>query len=261
MKVTDQIGRELEFHRVPKRIISVVPSQTEYLYDLGLSEHIVGQTIFCVHPEYAFKAAIKVGGTKRLHIEKILELKPDIVIANKEENEKEQIETLQKELPVWTSDIKTLDDALNMMLQLGAILDKNKKAIEITDRIRQGFNTIETIATPKKALYLIWRQPWMGVGMDTFVHHMLGYYGLQNAVQVPGSRYPEFTVEEMVNLDPDVVLLSSEPYPFKQEHISELETLLPRARIELVDGELFSWYGSRLLKSVDYFHKIRGLLS
>ncbi len=157
----DQLGRKIQINHPPKRIISLVPSQTELLFDLGLNDEVVGVTKFCVHPENKFKSITKIGGTKKLNMEKIRSLNPDLIIGNKEENEKEQIETLMKEFPVWMSDIYNLDDALNMMKALGKLVDKNKKALEMATAIKERFTNLEKGLNgkePPSAAYLIWKK-------------------------------------------------------------------------------------------------------
>lgn len=252
MKVVDQLGRQIEINDTPQRVVSVVPSQTEYLYDLGLGNNIVGQTLFCVHPENRFKNAVKVGGTKKLNLDKIRELKPDIIIANKEENEHSQILKLEKEFPVWISDIKTMDDALDMMLELGSIFGKVMEADNIISQINTALAKGMPQQKIRKTLYLIWREPWMAAGRDTFVNHMMQYAGFDNVLEDSGSRYPDLSDMEIRKLDPEYVLLSSEPYPFKEIHVQELRKLLPQSHIVLVDGEMFSWYGSRLVQAFPY---------
>lgn len=242
---------------IPKRIVSLVPSQTELLFDLGLEEETVGITKFCVHPESWFRSKVRVGGTKSIHIEKIKALKPDLILANQEENVKDQIEALATIAPVWVSDIHTLQDGLEMINTIGKLTDRFEKAGIIVKLIEHRFEHLQQMAPQQKqnTLYLIWRNPWMSIGQDTFIHHIMQTAGLAN---VCGNltRYPELTEEEIIKLNPSVVLLSSEPYPFKEKHIAELQALLPQAKILLVDGELFSWYGSRLLHTPAYLEKI-----
>ncbi|MBS3913199.1 MAG: ABC transporter substrate-binding protein [Bacteroidetes bacterium] len=252
----DQLGRKVFLDSSPKRIVSLVPSQTEYLYDLGLGERIAGQTIFCIYPENEFKRATKVGGTKKLLLDKIRELKPDIIIANKEENEASQIKELEMEYPVWISDIKTIEGAYGMMKTIGEIFGKEGIASEWIHKIKIKFESLELSKSPRKALYLIWREPWMAAGRDTFINAMLPFAGFENAIQDENSRYPELNLNEMESLNPEFVLLSSEPYPFQEKHIAELKSILPETKVLLVDGEMFSWYGSRLLQAPDYFSQI-----
>lgn len=255
--VTDQMGREVTFSYPPRRIISLVPSQTELLYDLGLADEVVGQTLFCIHPEAMHKSKPRIGGTKNYKLDKIAALQPDLIIGNKEENEKAGIEELEKHYPVWMSDIQTLDDALDMMTRIGALTHRSDKAREITTKIKQAFDSFKPLTTtPLATAYLIWREPWMAAGHSTFITSMLARLGMQNVFMNETSRYPQFTGEQLASVNPELILLSSEPYPFKEKHISELQQLCPRAKVMLVDGELFSWYGSRLLHSVEYFKRL-----
>jgi ABC-type Fe3+-hydroxamate transport system substrate-binding protein len=253
LKVIDQIGREVVFNFPPKRIVSVVPSQTELLFNLGLHEEITAVTWFCIHPEDA-QSKTKIGGTKNLKLDKIRKLQPDLIIANKEENEKEQIEALAKDFPVWTSDIHNLDQALDMCLQLGYITGKNAEAKSIADRIRQSFRDLPN-ANGLRVLYLIWKGPYMSVGRDTFISYMLDRCGFVNVMQ-DTCRYPEVSEDAIKELKPDLIFLSSEPYPFKEKHIAELQQISPESKVILVDGEMFSWYGSRLLYAADYLKEL-----
>jgi ABC-type Fe3+-hydroxamate transport system substrate-binding protein len=246
---TDQLGREISFLFPPKRIVSLVPSQTELLFDLGLSDAIAGVTLFCIHPEEA-KQKEKVGGTKKLNLEKIAALRPDLIIANKEENTKEQVEWLSEHFPVWISDIKTLDDSLEMIQNIGALTGKQEAAGKISGEIMHNFESFMP-GPPKRTLYLIWCDPWMSIGSDTFINDILERCGLVNILS-QHSRYPELTDDMIRELRPDLILLSSEPYPFKEKHIAEIKNLSPASDIRLADGEMFSWYGSRLLKAGDY---------
>lgn len=256
--VTDQMGRTVSVPEIPGRIISLVPSQTELLFDLGLADRIIGQTLFCVHPEPAFKTAVKIGGTKKLQLDKIRDLQPDLIIGNKEENDREQILALEKEFPVWMSDIVTLEDALQMILMLGDLSGKGEEARQMEQQIRQEFRQLPPPPSkPLSALYLIWREPWMAAGRNTFIDKMLQAAGFENAISGADTRYPELTSAEMAALDPDVVFLSSEPYPFSEKHLHELSLILPGTPLRLVDGEMFSWYGSRLRLAPAYFAGLR----
>jgi ABC-type Fe3+-hydroxamate transport system substrate-binding protein len=248
----DQMGNKLSVSFPPTRIISLVPSQTELLADLGLSTEVVGVTKFCIHPG-AWKTKIRVGGTKHFNHEVIDQLAPDLILGNKEENYQDGIEALQKKYPVWMSDITSLTDALAMIRSIGALTDRGETAQDLIAEISARFDQLPKFR-PATVLYLIWRRPWMAAACDTFIDHMLSVIGLQNVVRK--TRYPELTGEEIQVLNPDLIFLSSEPYPFKENHIAELRVLCSKAKVMLVDGEMFSWYGSRLLKAPDYF---RGL--
>ncbi len=244
---------------VPKRIISLVPSQTELLWDLGLRDELVGITKFCIHPKEMFQSKTRIGGTKKLDFEKIKALQPDLIIGNKEENEQAQIEELMKHYPVWMSDINTLNDAYKMITDIGSIVNKQNASEKIVLQIKSEFNSIlnskSKILNQKSTAYFIWKKPYMVASEDTFINEMMITCGFKNVFQNK-TRYPEVTLEELQQLQPEVILLSSEPYPFKEKHIKEFTTACPNAKIIIVDGELFSWYGSRLVKSPKYFTKL-----
>lgn len=237
-----------------QKIVSVVPSQTELLYDLGLDEAVIGITKFCVHPEKWFRTKTRVGGTKTLNIEKIKDLQPDLIIANKEENTKEQIETLQTFTTVYVSDIKTVGDALQMIRAIGGLTGKESKAEEIIHDIQNKFEQLGK-GLKKDVAYFIWRNPYMAAGNDTFIHDMITRIGWRNIYEGT-PRYPEVDLADLKNRNPDLVLLSSEPYPFGQKHIDELQEYLPDTKIVLADGEMFSWYGSRMLHAPGYFKSL-----
>ena len=231
----DQTGRSVGIPFNPRRIISLVPSQTELLADLGLLDRIVGRTRFCIHPD-EIRQCSSVGGTKDFSIERIHALQPDLIIANKEENDKSRILELEKHYPVWVSDVSGLDEALNMIVSVGTITGKESQAIEIAGRIKYEFECMEPLVQGS-VLYFIWKDPWMVAGKGTFIDHMLHRLGLQN--QAPSDRYPELTDEMLNQLNPDHIFLSSEPYPFKEKHIPELRVMFPNANIRIVNGEYF----------------------
>ena len=251
----DQLNRKVAVDSLkPLRIVSLVPSQTEFLHDIGLEEEVVGITKFCIHPKRWFKTKVRVGGTKNLNLNTIRSLKPTLILANKEENTQSQIEMLAKEYPVWISDISTFDEALDMMERIGHLVGKYEKAKSITDKLRYiKLNSLPIVAS-RSTLYVIWQNPTMVAGVDTFIHSMMELAGFQNVVAL--ARYPELSLQEIERMNPDYVFLSSEPYPFKEKHRDEWQALLPKAKIKLVDGELFSWYGSRMLHSFDYFRAL-----
>lgn len=253
------MGRKIILGKTPERIISLVPSQTELLADLGLENEVVGITKFCIHPENWFRNKTRIGGTKHFDFEKINSLQPDLIIGNKEENEKEQIEELMKNHTIWMSDIKTLDNACEMIRKIGELTGKKEKAENFATEIKSRFDCFQKkiISFPEKRVaYFIWKNPWMGAGKNTFIDHMLKICGWKNVFYEIESRYPEVTFSELSLLDPELILLSSEPYPFKEKHTEELKAICPKAKILLVDGEYFSWYGTRLLKSPGYFKTV-----
>jgi ABC-type Fe3+-hydroxamate transport system substrate-binding protein len=239
-----------------QRIISLVPSQTELLYDLGLDEEVVGITKFCVHPKEWFRTKTRIGGTKNINIKKIFALKPDLVIANKEENVKEQIEALQLFTQVYVSDISNLADANQMILQVGELVHKKESAIALVEKIEEAFAALQhSHQHTIPAAYFIWQDPYMVAGGDTFINDMMHACGFENAFK-DKVRYPEISIEELKATGCKLLLLSSEPYPFKQKHIDALQPLLTDTKIILVDGEMFSWYGSRLMHAPEYFNQL-----
>lgn len=248
------MGFEIQLDQLPTRVISLVPSQTELLYYLGVEP--IAQTVFCVHPTDKFKSAVKIGGTKRLNLDKIRALKPELIIGNKEENSRKEVEELKLDFPVWMSDVNTLVDAMEMITTLGIFLGKVEESTNLANSVSGRFNRLlGTTPTTKGCIYLIWNEPFMAVGSNTFIHDMLGYAGFNNLL-AHHDRYPVLTIEELAKLAPEVILLSTEPFPFKKEHQDRIQALCPSSEVRIVDGEMFSWYGSRLLESVGYFETL-----
>ncbi len=248
------MGRTVELAAPPKRIVSLVPSQTEMLFDWGLDEALVGLTKFCVHPAGKKGEKQVVGGTKKLQLEKIAALAPDLVVGNKEENERSDMEWLFERFPVWMSDIVRVEDAYDMMERLGPVVGREAEAQQMVGEIKSLFDRAAASRAGQlsTAAYLIWRGPYMAAASDTFIHEMLRLAGFQN-VFGHLARYPTVTLSQLQAADPDFVLLSSEPYPFKEKHLAEFRAACPRATVRLVDGEMFSWYGSRMRLAADYF--------
>jgi ABC-type Fe3+-hydroxamate transport system substrate-binding protein len=240
------------------RIVSLVPSQTELLYHFGLEEEVIGITKFCVHPGKWYRNKTRIGGTKNVKIQSIHHLKPDLIIANKEENVKEQVEELAKIYDVLVTDVNNLTDAIKMINAIGRLVGKTKKASLMANKIEIKFQKLQDLASVKrkiKAAYLIWKDPLMAVGSHTFINDMMQYCGLENIFSFR-DRYPKITLEEL-RIDCELIMLSSEPYPFKEKHLKEMELQMPGVKIMLVDGEMFSWYGSRLLKASGYFKELQ----
>jgi ABC-type Fe3+-hydroxamate transport system substrate-binding protein len=253
-QAVDQMGRTVFVPADPQRIISLVPSQTELLFDLGLASRVVGVTRFCVHPAEAMKTKEIIGGTKKFRFEVIDRLKPDLIIGNKEENYEEGINTLAARYPVWMSDIVSFTDALAMIRAVGLITNTPDRADDFVMRILNSWSNIQL--PPARVLYLIWQEPWMAVGRHTFINSVIEKIGWTNVIT--SSRYPQITDPDIVELNPDVIVLSSEPFPFRDRHIAALSALCPHATVRLADGEMFSWYGSRMLKAADYFKSFQG---
>ena len=248
MNQTDMMGRLVNLPANPKRIICLVPSLTELLFDLGLDKEVVGITKFCIKPDLWFQSKNRVGGTKNVNFEKINELTPDLIIGNKEENSQSDIETLEKKHTVWMSDINTYQEALIAIQEIATICNVSERGRKLVAEIEEKrINYTKTIDSKEKqtALYFIWKSPYMVVGKHTYIDEMISILGFKNCYT--GNRYKELSKEDVANLKPNYIFLSSEPYPFKEKHRAEMQRLFPNSKVELVDGEVFSWYGSRLL--------------
>lgn len=255
IKVEDQIGDLIVLEKPASRIVSLVPSQTEMICDLGLEKALCGITKFCVHPGHLKDKTTVVGGTKNLHLDTIEKLKPDLVVANREENNRRDIQKLSKKIPVYVSDIASPEEGMDFATDMGELTGKTVEAEMLVDRLEFAYGELIKASanySPKKVLYLIWKDPYMAAGTDTYISKMMEYCGLENCLQIlleKGFRYPKLEVEEIIALQPDLILFSSEPYPFKENQIRALEseTEIPG---KYVNGELFSWYGSRILHTL-----------
>ncbi len=261
IQITDDLGTLHTFETTPKRIITLVPSLTETLYELGLEDQIIGVTKFCVHPYHLKSVKINVGGTKKVHIEKIKALNPDIIIANKEENTLEVVDSLKEICPVFVTDIVTVADTLKTINDFGMMFKRTtdaKKWMEKIDFAHTDFQNFMNNKVWQKAAYLIWREPYMAVGNNTFINEMLKLNKFENIYEKFEGRYPEVEIRKMrIQGDPELVFLSSEPYPFKEEHAFEIGRATHHAKTVFVDGEMFSWYGTRLFKAFQYFKALQ----
>lgn len=248
----------LKLSKPAVRIVSLVPSLTETLAYLGLEKETVGITKFCVHPAAWFESKQRIGGTKHVAIEKVKALRPDLLIASKEENLREQVEAIAQFCPVLLTDIVTIQDAIDSMISIGKHTGKAIEAEQLGHEIQLRFSSLH-ITERKKAVYLIWRKPWMLAGGDTFIHQMMDAAGYDN-VFGEHPRYPETSLEALAHMDIDCILLSSEPYPFTHKHVAEVSAAIPQAEVRLVDGEMFSWYGSRMLQAAPYFRTLHSVI-
>ena len=253
IEIIDQMNRTIRLEQPPKRIVSLVPSQTELLYFLDCDEQVVGITKFCIHPNHWFRNKARVGGTKNVNFDKLTELKLDLIIANKEDNAKEDIDQLKRDHNVYMSDIFNVEDACNMIIDVGKLVGQEMKAKELALKVEVDFKNLPRLSGT--VLYFIWSKPYMVVGPNTFIGHIIQRLGLTNLISNQEVRYQEITAEEITNLNPDHIFLSSEPFPFKTEHQKEFAKIT-NGKTHLVDGELFSWYGSRMLKMKPYFEKL-----
>lgn len=251
----DQCGREIQLKDFPLRIVSTVPSQTELLCSLGLENNIVGITAYCVHPKNLLADKENIGGTKDLQIEKIQKLKPDLIISNKEENVRQQIEKLAKTIPVWVSDVETLEQGLDLISEIG---DLTGRKIEAEDLLTQIYIEKKVLKkTPSlRTLYFIWKDPFMAAGTSTYIGDILDFNGLKNIAPTNEERYPQMAFDKLEDFDPELILLTSEPYAFSTKEAHELALKFPNALVKIVDGEMFTWYGSRVLLAMKYFQKL-----
>lgn len=267
---TDQMGRIVALNSVPERIVSLVPSITELLFDLGLGARVKGVTKFCIHPAAAREKAMIVGGTKSVKSDRIEEINPDLIIGSKEENTKEVIEKLEQHYPVWMSDVRSVKDGIELIRHIGIICGSEKASEKLADEVNHAFLSLRekwVEADKPKAAYLIWNDPLMVCGRDNFIESVLEYAGIQNVFSAVSNlsggttRYPAISSTDLMQSRPDWILLSSEPYPFKEKHIREFEAMIPKARVLLIDGEMCSWYGSKMRLMPAYLNDLRQRMS
>lgn len=246
-----EIDKTFNVNSLPpvKKVVSLVPSLTETIASMGARSRLAGVTRFCSEPNDIRFTVPMVGGTKNFSVGKIEQLKPDCVLAVKEENTRDLILELAEKLPVVLFDIENLNDVYQMIHLLGRLLDKEKQALQMSEKIKLGFDGLTVnIEKRTQVLYLIWKDPWMAAGTDTFIGKMIELAGFSNIVS---GRYPQ--VDDATFEQAELVLLSSEPYPFKNNHAIELRKRFPHQKFEWVEAKMFSWYGIRLMKSPAYF--------
>ncbi|WCK56215.1 helical backbone metal receptor [Aneurinibacillus sp. Ricciae_BoGa-3] len=251
----DSLGRSVSVLYPPQRIVSLCPSITETLYALGLGDRVVGRTRYCIHPAGRIEQATIVGGTKQISMEEMDKLEPGLIIAEKEENPKELVEELAQHYPVFVSNVENYADALGMIRELGQLtgcISQSEQMVRDTELRFTSISGFEGL----RAAYLIWRKPYMAAGQNTFIHSMMQRCGFVNVFAGYNSRYPTVTYEDFAKEKPDIILLSSEPFPFGEKHQAEFAQRLPGMKTMLVDGEMFSWYGSHMKEAADYFNKL-----
>lgn len=252
----DQMNFWVTVPERPQRIVSLVPSQTEFLYEIGLGDRVIGITNYCTHPKEWAEKKLRIGGPKDFSIDAIRLLNPDLIIANKEENHVDKILHLKKSYPVWISDVRNLEQALDMMRRIGVMVGRVKNAETVITKVRHNFQRILSLEKRINVAYFIWRKPYMSINYDTFIHAMLTTCGLNNCFSEQAARYPVISESMLRKAAPELVILPSEPFPFTQKHADEIREIIPQTRFFLVNGEMFSWYGSRLIKSPPYYNKL-----
>lgn len=252
-EVTDHLDRNLQYTYPPKRIISIVPAITDTLYALNLHDNIVGRTRYCIFPKEQVQKAEIVGGTKRVLKEKIESLKPDIIFAEKEENTKEIVEQLETDFPVYVGEVQSVQDVYKLIGDLGDITGKQEKAKDLIETIQQRFNALPS-AEGKRVAYVIWKNPYMVVGQNTYINSLLERLGFVNGFAKYEGRYPVVAKEDLKEAKLDYLFLATEPFPFQEEHIPAFTSFLPNTEVRIIDGEMF-WYGPRMIEAADYFQK------
>ena len=264
LTATDARGTTLTLAAPPQRIVSLVPSTTESLFALGCGERVVGITRFCVHPAEGLVGRVKVGGTKDLDMARLCALQPDLVIGNAEENTRELFAAIEAEgIPLHVAFPRTVDDALADLLALGRLVGAAEAAAAQVARIQAARARLHAQVQGEglRYAYLIWRRPWMAINDQTFIAALLAEAGGVNVLGAHPDRYLTLAggAAELAAAQPEVVLLSSEPFPFQEKHADELaaESGLPRARFVLVDGERCSWHGVRMAEALGYLADLR----
>jgi ABC-type Fe3+-hydroxamate transport system substrate-binding protein len=241
------------------RIVCFVPSITEMLFDLRLGDRVVGRTGFCIHPWEAVRHVPKVGGTKDIMMDRVRALAPTHAIVNVDENRREDAEALRAFVPeVIVTHPCAPRDNVDLYRQMGAIFDRDEEAEALCARFEEAYAAATAVERPRReVLYLIWRDPWMGVAPDTYISRTLAAFNWHTVPAAPDVRYPQLRLEDHAGAV-DHVLLSSEPYHFKDHHIAEVAAAVPGARVALVDGEMTSWYGSRAIAGLTYLANFVG---
>lgn len=251
--IQDHLNRTLTLPHPPKRIISLVPAITETMYHLGLEDKIVGRTRFCIHPKDKVQQAINIGGTKEIKLDWIHELKPDLIIAEKEENTKEIVETLEQFYPVFVFEVKSIADVYRMIADVGRLTEREAESTNLVEGIQREISHLPNVKG-KRAAYVIWQRPYMVVGKDTYIQSLLTEMGFTNPFTALEGRYPAVTEEDFRQAELDFILLATEPYPFREKHIAEFQAMLPDVKPVIVDGEMF-WYGAKMMQAAAYFRE------
>jgi len=259
-RLTDHVGRRVVFRYPPERIVSLCPSLTETFFALGLDDRIVGRTVYCTRPPDRVRTVPTVGGTIDVDTQAVAELSPDLIVAQKEENARAIVEDLSRSYPVYVVNVESYDDALRTIADLGDITGQREQALRLVANVKGKFADLTPIQ-PKRVAYLVWNEPYMAAGSKTYIDSLLEMCGLTNVCKSLRSRYPKLTPEDLRTLAPEVVMLSSEPFPFDESHADELRTLLPEAAVLLVDGELMSWFGPRMLDAPVYLARLLDRIS
>ncbi|WP_342526508.1 helical backbone metal receptor [Chryseomicrobium sp. FSL W7-1435] len=252
---TDHLDRELLIPHCPQRIVSICPAITETLFALDVQKQLVGRTKYCIFPKIQVDRIPTVGGTKDVSLDKVRELKPDLILAEKEENTKETVELLSKIAPVIVLEVQTIEDSYRLIRDLGTVTGAPTAASQLEREARTAFDSLPNVSGNPSVLYMIWRKPYMAVGNTTYIQAMLEHMGFHNAAKSLEGRYPEITPELLEELNPDFLFLASEPFPFAEKHKQEFAQFTPTSQPVLVDGEMF-WYGAKMPEAAQYLKEL-----
>ncbi|WP_217585771.1 helical backbone metal receptor [Lentibacillus saliphilus] len=252
--IVDHLNRPIQYTYPPQRIVSLCPAITETMFHIGLGDSIVGRTRFCKYPEEDdVKHVTNIGGTKDIKLERIKSLQPDLIIAEKEENTKEIVDTLAAHFPVFVFEIQTVNDAYRMIQDLGMITNHQTAADQLVQTIKAEFRSLPQ-TNGYRVAYMIWQDPYMVVGKETYIQSMLNNMGFVNPFTTLHSRYPIVTEQDLKSAALDYVFLATEPFPFRDQHLDAFRRILPNVTPIIVDGEML-WYGAKMLQAVQYFKK------
>jgi ABC-type Fe3+-hydroxamate transport system substrate-binding protein len=258
MEFHDATGAAVVLPAPPRRIVSLIPSITEILFALGAGPSVAGCTVYCTEPPEGVATKTRVGGQKNPKLDVIRELGADLVVANVEENVREHVETLRRwGIPVYVTYPRTVADGVRLVSDLGAVVGRPERGREMAAALEAALDDVRSACAGKPArrvFYPIWRQPWMTVNRDTYVHDMLALCGGDNVFGQSATRYPEVTMEDVARAAPEVILLPDEPYRFRRVHLAEFDAhpdipAVRDRRVHLVDGKLATWYGPRIAEA------------
>jgi ABC-type Fe3+-hydroxamate transport system substrate-binding protein len=257
VRLTDATGATVSLAATPRRIVSLVPSTTETVFELGAGDRVVGVTRYCVRPDGARRQARVVGGTKSPRLETIRELDPDLILANQEENREEDVQALRQVAPVYVAFPRDVPAAIAEILKLGILTGREAVARRMCLELAESLQRLREARDGRPVfpyLYFIWRQPYMAAGPGTFIDALLGEAGGRNVLDGAPGRYPELTAEQIETAGADVLFFSSEPYPFAPRHLEEIPAA--RGKRILVDGQLLSWHGARMREGIPYAERV-----
>jgi len=259
--VFDSLNRKIELSVNPERIISLSPSISEYVFDAGGGELLVGRTRYCKYPVSHIKKVPCIGGTKSIDLDRVRLLNPDLIIASEEDNDMETLNLLAETYPVYITRVRNLNEAMENMWHLGELINREKQTLDLITKIKNQFADLKPLEKRKRVMYIMWTNPLITVNENTLIHDVLDRCGFENVTSCFDDKYPRIDIETIEDLKPDVLLMSDDPYPFNKDHVEEMQRRFPKMKIELVNGEVFSWHESHLSKTCDYLSPFLSKLS